>query len=530
MALRQTHFLFTLLTFLIGIVGGVAQAKEVTLNWEVVEGSTRYELEIESSAAGPTKMIRAEKSEWRGDLPFGVYSYRVRAIDRVKRPGSWTEKRPLVVVPAAPRLIQPKDGEKISVLRANDPKILKWEKLAGTEAYKLQIFRDGAPVFSKEIQGTEANLAELSPGNYTWSIQAVIRAPRRALASLQNRTWNGKESDASSFKIEYRELEAPKTLFPSGEIFADRANLIYFKWKTVPEAKAYEITLERNDSDDGEKIKRIVFKTTKSSIAARVKDLGYYRWKVRALASVAPHEGASSESSGSFDLVPSGQSPGKGYASFSGMFAPYQYEIQTQTGKGNLASEAFTYRLAGETWVSRKWGVGVGLQNTNLKIDGLNYVLGDYEIFAKYRLSVGKSSAGWLLLPKAGIELRDYIFLSPFDNVGGALSERKIQTLGLALGFDLRKQLSLRWSVGLKVTYFKPIHFSGAEGGTITGVSSTRNLSAGLQGFYWLTRSWGLGMGGFMDRRSFSYTAPAKGAESVNMDAIHLFGSLLFLY
>jgi hypothetical protein len=503
------------------------------LKWEEVEGSTRYELEIVShSEELPPKKIKAEKPNWNGDLPFGVYSYRVRAIDRAKRPGDWTDKLPLVVVPTAPRAESPSDGETISVLSDADPKILSWEPQPGASAYKVTVFQNDALVLTKTVTESQINLAELPRGDFTWSVSAVVRAPGRTIASLRGKEWEGKPSDKNRFKIDYRELQKPDLLFPKGDVLANKANHIAFGWKRVPDAKSYVVTLERKADGDGPAPAPIIFKTTHAAVAATVNNLGTYRWKVRALASVDPIPGATSEASGTFDLIPSGQGPGRGYVSLSGMYAPYTYGIQTRAGRGDLSSQAVTVRLAGEAWLYRQWGAGAGIQKTTLKVEGESYSLGNLEAFVKYRMPLGSAASGWLFIPKLGLESRDYVFLTPSGSMSGgpSLIERQVNTNGLALGFDLRKQLSDRWSVGLKVAYFKPITLSGTEGGEITSSDSARNISAGLQGFRWMTRSWALGLGGFLDRRSFSYTSPSTGPESVNMDALHLFGSLLFLY
>lgn len=519
------------LLLLIALSSTSSFAKDISLKWDPIDDAVRYVLEIQSHSGEMKKrVVKPGKNKWEGDLPFGIYTYRVHAIDRVERPGEWSEASPLVVLPSSPRPLSPEDGADIRILEKSDSKIFKWESVPEAQEYQLSVLKDGTSVLTRTVEGTEADLRELGPGEYTWTVLPVIRAPDRAPASLAGRKWEGQASKPASFEIAYQKLDEPKAITPVGYVMPPASGKLRFQWKKVPNAKGYEVTLEKDAEEKGiAPPAPKTFRVATNGMTAIVPEMGSYRWKVRALASVTSVESATSEATADFVMSPSDPDGKKGYLGLSTLFAPYKYGVKTPAGQGFLDSQSFTLRLAGEIWLKKGWGLGAGFQNTTAQIQGSSYSWMDLEVFGKYYVPLPKSLFGFLLLPKAGFEQRQYLFFSPAGTgtftSGQGLLAKKATTLGFAMGFDLRKQFAERWSVGMKVNYFKPMTLSGVESGsTLAGAS---NLSMGLQGFYWYSKSWGFGVGGFFDRRSLSYTSPTSGLQEVNLDSTQFFGSIL---
>lgn len=518
-----------LLLLLIVLTSTSSFAKDISLKWDPIDDAVRYVLEIQSHSGDKKKRVLAsEKNKWEGDLPFGVYTYRVHAIDRVQRPGEWSEASPLVVLPSAPRPLSPEDGADIRILEKGDSKIFKWESVPAAQEYQLQVMKDGASVLTQTVTGTEADLRELGLGEYTWTVLPVIKAPDRSPASLAGRKWEGQPSKPAAFEIAYQKLDEPEAITPVGYVMPPAEGKLRFQWKKVENAKAYVVTLAKEATDSIPTALK-TYRVTGNGMTAIVPEMGTYRWKVRALASVTTTESATSEATASFVMSPTDPDGKKGYIGLSTLFAPYKYGVKSPAGQGSLDSASFTLRLAGELWLKKGWGLGAGLQNTSAQIQGANYSWMDFEVFAKYYVPLPKSYFGFLFLPKAGFEQRQYLFFSPAGSgdftSGQGLTSKKATTLGPSFGFDLRKQFAERWSVGMKVNYFKPITLSGVEsGGSLAGAS---NLSMGIQAFYWRSQSWGFGVGGFFDRRSLSYTSPTSGLQEVNLDSTQFFGSIL---
>ena len=81
----------------------LAWAKPVVVRWEKIERAVFYDLEIRTTE-NEVKRVQSLVPEWKGDLQFGAYSVRVRAVDRVKRPGFWTEWKALIALPPPPEI------------------------------------------------------------------------------------------------------------------------------------------------------------------------------------------------------------------------------------------------------------------------------------------------------------------------------------------------------------------------------------------------------------------------------------------
>jgi hypothetical protein len=79
------------------LVPRIAQAKLVQISWKPVTHATRYEIQIRR---GDEEVLntQVEDTHWAGDLPFGAYTYQVRAWDVVDRPGQWSVPHSLVVI------------------------------------------------------------------------------------------------------------------------------------------------------------------------------------------------------------------------------------------------------------------------------------------------------------------------------------------------------------------------------------------------------------------------------------------------
>ena len=180
---------------------------------------------------------------------------------------------------------------------------------------------------------------------------------------------------------------------------------------------------------------------------------------------------------------------GSGYFAFSGLIASYQYTIDNPevNQKAGMDSVSTTARLIGEYILSSNWGLDFGVDTTFFTISDQVFNRSGIEAGAKYRLAFG-SERPWVVQPRLGLGMRNYLQFAPSGTTVQA--SHSPWTLGGYTGFDLRKQLSEKISVGARFTYYLPVTTLGLEsGGSLT---SSSNYSIGAQGVYWLGGSWGL--------------------------------------
>src|SRR4051794_24748275 len=97
---RYSHLGWKLavLTAWIAFAGAEVQAKSVAVKWKEIKGAHGYEIQVQKEGAIISQK-KTDETEWTGSLDVGVYSYQIRAIDRVKRPGVWSQPKALVVAP-----------------------------------------------------------------------------------------------------------------------------------------------------------------------------------------------------------------------------------------------------------------------------------------------------------------------------------------------------------------------------------------------------------------------------------------------
>jgi hypothetical protein len=527
-----------------------AFAKKVNLEWKEIKGAAEYEIQIQK---GEKTVLtkRVNDTSWSGPLEFGVYAYQIRAYDKVKRAGAWSSLKPLVVMPSPPELVSP-DGGKIVFYGKDSKALFKWKLVEGATKYLVEVKVDDQSVYNEKVEATSVEIAHLKPGSYKWRVTAIIEAGDRTPASFAGKKWQSKPSDTNSFKMVQEKLDAPDLIFPKGDLKPPSNGKLEFKWKPVAGAEAYELRyfpLASPVADSG-----TVVTTKGTSLTADFNSEGRYRWQVRALASIDSTtntpDAVGPRSETDFDLDRNADFlQGSGYVAISTMFAPYTYSVST--AQGNQSGETYsgssyglTGRLSGEYWIKPQFGVAASYEHTLYEVDGISAGRDDKEIDFKYRVNVSKDKYAWFFSPKMGFLARDYgIFLpqSSGGNDGGGGSSNNsnsVQQLnttayGPTLGFDLRKQLFEKFSLGLKFAYFYPISASSGGQGIFLSRGhddgDNRNFGLGLQGIYWVQKHWSLGAGVLIEKRSIT-VGNGQSYADVTMDGSYFFGSVIYSF
>jgi hypothetical protein len=525
--MNKSLFFFFLLTALLSTS---AFAKKISIQWQVLPGAIRYDLFIESDEGKVLKQAVAVP-QWSGNLSEGAYVYRIRAIDRIKRPGVWSSPSALVVMPAPPEPESPASEEVIHSYKRKEKVKVKWKEVKGASQYRLEVKQSKQMILNAQFKKNEADIPQLAIGEYQWQVWALIEAPERFPDSLKNKKWESASSTVRKFSIEKKDLEAPSLVSPKGALWMPKNGTLSLQWEKVQGAESYSVSIasQRTPAD----VKQ--YKTEKDAMVIALPQEGPYQWQVSALAgdSAGPQSVADFKLERDLDI----RSEKTGYFALSTMLAPYQYEHESPivNQKVETESKAVTGRLSGEYWYWKHMALAGGVDNTVFVINQRSFNRFTYEVGVKFNMKLSQDRYGWFFAPKVGAEARDYfsLLLQDQNNPNSLLSTR-ITVLGLAAGFDLRRQLSARWSLGVKAAYFLPVSISAPSfSPQISSNSSYGNLNLGAQGLYWLSRSWGLGMGLFLDQRSIGYTvagAVNTNAETIVMDGVYFFGSLVYTF
>lgn len=527
--------------------------KSIALHWKPIKGAIRYEIQIQGKIKKEVREKLTEP-EWEGELPFGVYTYQIRAVDKLDRPGLWSTPKSLVVMPKPPEPKSPKDGADVELYNLDAHLSFKWEPTEGASLYKIEIEKEGKPFKNETVSGNEFRTQGFAAGKYTWRVAAVILPDRpvgdsvsdESVQRMSGKKWLSKPSSRQELKVIQATLAGPTLIFPKGKIGVQEDGKLTFKWQSVEGAEAYELTLlaEPKGRSPAQVIaeKKIIVRDTQ--LTTRIPSEGKITWKVRALANytapgVAESSGVQSTATAELDRN-ANFFEGSGYVALSTMFAPYNYKVISQAANisGTASSSQITYRASGEYWVKPQLALAASFDVTSFSVFNQNYYRGDYEVAAKYRGKLDQRKFGWYFSPKVGLEWRDYIELVPaFGNSVPQANQTRFAAVGPSIGLDIRKQLNDRFSLGAKINYFLPVTLTGnVQYEALTVDASYRNISVGVQALYWADHHFGLGLGVFTENRSISFisrtpqAASTRLADQIFSDSLNLFGSVVYSF
>lgn len=199
-------------------------------NFETIAGSYLFESENAKSLA----------------LPAGTVYWRARAVanqdDREFKGSSDSVSGKITVFDAkTPVLLRPEDGQKFSY-RSKLPAIrLSWKGNEYAASYKLEI-SDSADfkniVIAKDVEGTSQTIQELPQGKWYWKVTPFYTL---------NKTGSGISSASGNFEIVLSQsLAAPLPLLPRNGENAIIGKDVSFSWKSMAEAKNYDIIISKN--------------------------------------------------------------------------------------------------------------------------------------------------------------------------------------------------------------------------------------------------------------------------------------------
>jgi len=178
------HFLFAVLSI----------AKPVTLEWDAMDQAISYEIEIRPQN-GNSLFFSLNQRVWNGELDFGVYTYRVRAVDKLNRPGNWSSTQKLVVLSPAPKLNSPEDGAELSMAGNSSEVVLSWKPTEGASKYVVSIYQNGKLISTSTVGENSFRTKALNSGTYEWEVKAVLESNQVA------GRWESQSSGRNSFQL-----------------------------------------------------------------------------------------------------------------------------------------------------------------------------------------------------------------------------------------------------------------------------------------------------------------------------------------
>tara|TARA_B100001248_G_scaffold262158_2_gene256449 strand:- start:7089 stop:8567 length:1479 start_codon:yes stop_codon:yes gene_type:complete len=206
-------------------VTAILSAREVDFAWEAFENARAYQIQVATEIEFNNVIFKklSLKPNLTADLPYGQMYYRVRAIDKNKKPGVWSEPGLIVVKPYAPELQAPSSEQQYVLFKKEVEIPFRWQP-QDQARYVLLIKKDnGEKVFEEEVRSPNFTWSTASAGNYSWQVR-----------SIHNDIHFSDYSSPRKIRILQREMGAPLLIQPQNNANVPAYRKVKFTWEYFP--------------------------------------------------------------------------------------------------------------------------------------------------------------------------------------------------------------------------------------------------------------------------------------------------------
>ena len=463
--------------------------RKVSLELEAVDGATQYEIELTSKRNNKRQNFKMKDPLWKASVRPGEYSLRMRAYDKRKVPGPWSESLPFLVKLPNAQLLSPID---LASVKADDDKSysveMKWAPVPDAKKYILKVTDlDSKEEFKDSFSSSEGSLRLPVAKKYSWSVTSVDK--------------NGNESEPNEEPFQFTLIGAPiKTpeITPPEDIWVQQ-----IRWSTPEYARNFSYLLQKKSSSGG--WEKILVKTAEPSSELPFSidyPGGLYRLGVKAEGELrAPSKMSVIE----FEVFSGDRSPAAVEES------KLRYSLEKPTPWYFIASYLITqitysgsnpeagsgrrivYNATGGTgrlglgYIHPKKNAGfLGLMDlSGFTVDGANVTYPSLELHYVKKYNWGRN----LFRPSAGLFYKELVetFDKPSSFITGQFEQRSVSYHGPHIGFDLWRPFTAK--LGLQANL--RLYSNALGGDTPSGKDIDPEISyqIGLMGSYKLNKN-----------------------------------------
>lgn len=213
------------------------------LEWEAVEGSAGYELELIAKTPGAEPMrFKSEENSISQQVPAGIYKLRVRAKEAASRVyGVWSAATEIDASAKKIEYLFPEDQSELKAEKGNRLSVeFKWHSFPGAKFYTLHVW-SGDRAKTKDFKTTQTSLKIQAEGSkkYNWYVTFETAGSVSYL------------SEINTAKIQSFIVKGPPLAKPVIEDIT-LPNLTRVSWKAVPQAEFSEVRIQRRNLDEAE--------------------------------------------------------------------------------------------------------------------------------------------------------------------------------------------------------------------------------------------------------------------------------------
>lgn len=208
---------------------GKGSRRTLTLEWEAIEGVSKYEIEVFKIVPGEEphklKSFYRKTSSWKARLKPGNYKFRLRAYDMREVPGEWGDFNDLnVAYPTVKKLTPPKDMVITPDQKGQIDVEFKWVPLNDIKEYELKIYNlSQKKLIKKTVTTNSITVPMLIGQNYSWDVVT-----------------GKEESQTEKFPFTISGTVLPKVKYLKEQTLADGQNV---HWSSPPQAQFADIKI-----------------------------------------------------------------------------------------------------------------------------------------------------------------------------------------------------------------------------------------------------------------------------------------------
>lgn len=515
-----------ILTFLLLLlsVSGRAADKNVKIAWKPLEGAVKFELELKHGSVVKMKTVLApDITHWSGKLKPGVYHYRLRAVDRIGRPGEWSRPHSKLVEPDGIELSSPKADKSFVNNSAKAEMLFSWKLISDADQYEFELYLGEKRVEQKRLSEPVIEFTALEAGEYFWQVRALVLAPRGTPNEIKERYAEGPWSEKRRLLIQGMELGKPEITEPSDiYVVPSSGKKVRLSWTAVKGAEGYQVYIVERfkrgpDAKRDKKTTTHIVKTPTLSID--VADDASYSWLVQAVGNFSTNgtpqvRGPSATSV--FTTRDKLYVPGLKLA-LNGAVTAFQYSGGGAVvgglplrGLGYLTVEYFP-------WDSIGFGTEVGGAFYRFFGTGIfDFESITYRGLYKFGLLYKSGHNGFWYGASLYAEERDTFRVLPG---AGVSAPEQFGVIGATLGGWLRRDLNKNFYVLGYAETFRPMGILALSSASVRAAGIFDNIKLGGQVFMRLGDRFYIGAGVHFDKSLIKYRQTTNGVErNIDLD------------
>lgn len=458
-----------LLLLIVAIFTPTLWAKEINLKWGKIKGASKYNIQLskDRSFTNPVLSRKTAKQSYKTNLDPGIYHLRVRSIDKLDRPGKWSQPFRLVVT--APIVSKKKKPESVSYF-SKKPKVkAAWKAKGKATSYKVIVKKKGQIVFSEETDEPTTSFEPEKPGKYLVYVRSGYEG------------FYGKPALVKQIVVKKQDLKAPTWKSDKSEYSHQSA--IPFEWETTIGAPAFKLSVykvedTRSPASEGQLVKEV---DGIRSTEYQIKPLPPGKY----IAAVQSKAGKDVSPTSTYKFSVRKRKPIEfGAVDFEALFSltPIDYNNTVQEANSNQSTETFgsVGEVNGNMWLGKSpFGIKAGTSWGAFAVNGKNTSVSDFKLglTAKFKL------LGAHIKPFAGGRAWTVPVLAQTDQSTNYYRVFQPTLAGPMFGIDILVPFSSKFAMGFRPQISYPVFNSDIGSGSIGNITMERKVNGRAQLF-----------------------------------------------